>query len=81
MSKSVNYESKDEEHYNGQHTLEISRSKYEGDALRTKRNSNITKHKGENKGKLQNKCKVLTNTNSKESSLIDYNKLTIDETN
>lgn len=52
MSKSVNYESKDEEHYNGQHTLEISRSKYEGDALRTKRNSNKTRNKGENKGKL-----------------------------
>ena len=52
MSKSVNYDSKDEEHFNGQQTLEISRSKYEGDALKTKRNSIKTKHKGENKGKL-----------------------------
>ena len=29
-------------------------------------------------GKLQNKCKVLTNTSSRES-MIDYNKLTIEE--
>ena len=66
-------------------TLEISRSKYEGKALKSKKNSKQLfkqNNKGEARtgGKLQNKCKVLTNTSSKES-MIDINKLTIDEAN
>ena len=63
--------------------MEISRSKYEGKALKSKRNSNRMKQ-SESKavgGKLQNKCKVLTGNASKESLLVDYNKLTISETN